>query len=191
MLIPIAVLRRIEAGEVTLAFRAWSRPTVRAGGHLTTAIGRLAIDAIDAVDPAAVTDAEARAAGAADADALRASLRTGPGRTTYRIALRVDGPDPRLVLREDADLDPDARADLDRRLDAMDRRAPSGPWTRRTLAAIAEHPGVVSTELASLLGQERQELKVRIRRLKALGLTESLEVGYRLSPRGERYVAGP
>jgi hypothetical protein len=191
VLIPIAVLRRIEAGEVTLAFRAWSRPTVRTGGHLTTAIGRLAIDAIDPVDPAAITDAEARAAGAADADALRASLRIGPGRTTYRIALRLDGPDPRLALREDADLDPDARADLDRRLDAMDRRTPSGPWTRRTLGAIAEHPGVVSTELASLLGQERQELKVRIRRLKALGLTESLEVGYRLSPRGERYVAGP
>lgn len=191
MLIPLGVLQRIEAGEVTVAYRAWSRPTVRAGGHLITAIGQLAVEAVDAVDPATITDADAHAAGATDADELRASLRTGPGRTTYRIALRLAGPDPRLALRADADLDPETRADLDRRLDAMDRRAPSGPWTRRTLAAIAEHPGVVSTELASLLGHERQELKARIRRLKALGLTESLEVGYRLSPRGERYLAGP
>lgn len=191
MLIPVAIAHRIAAGEVTLAYRAWSRPTVRAGGTLVCVAGQLSIDAVDPVDPAAITDEDARAAGAADADALRATLRLGPGRTTYRIALHLLGPDPREALRADADLDAEARADLDRRLDAMDRRAAAGPWTRRYLAAIAAHPAVVSTELAASLGEERQELKVRVRRLKALGLTESLEVGYRLSPRGERYLAGP
>jgi hypothetical protein len=48
---------------------------------------------------------------------------------------------------------------------------------------------VVSTELAAEAGQERQAYKIRVRRLKALGLTESLERGYRLSPRGQACLA--
>ena len=48
---------------------------------------------------------------------------------------------------------------------------------------------MVSTELAAAAGQERAYFKLRVRRLKALGLTESLEVGYRLSPRGAAYLA--
>jgi hypothetical protein len=34
----------------------------------------------------------------------------------------------------------------------------------------------------------RTGLKLRIRRLKELGLTISLDIGYRLSPRGEAYL---
>ena len=49
---------------------------------------------------------------------------------------------------------------------------------------------MVSTELARDVGEERQAYKLRVRRLKALGLTESLEVGYRLSPRGRAYLRG-
>jgi hypothetical protein len=36
------------------------------------------------------------------------------------------------------------------------------------------------------MGLEKQPFKARVSKLKALGLTESLEVGYRLSPRGAR-----
>lgn len=36
----------------------------------------------------------------------------------------------------------------------------------------------------ALMGQEKLHFKTDVRKLKALGLTESLEVGYRLSPRG-------
>ena len=39
------------------------------------------------------------------------------------------------------------------------------------------------------MGLERVVFKRRVRRLKELGLTESLEVGYRLSPRGEVLLA--
>jgi hypothetical protein len=35
---------------------------------------------------------------------------------------------------------------------------------------------------------DRPEFKQRVRRLKALGLTESLQVGYRLSPRGMAFL---
>ena len=38
---------------------------------------------------------------------------------------------------------------------------------------------------------ERDPFKIRVRRLKDLGLTESLDVGYRISPRGAAAVLGP
>jgi hypothetical protein len=82
-------------------------------------------------------------------------------------------------------------ADVDaitKRLERMDARSPAGPWAFRTLALIAKRPGVVSTELAKQIGMERFAFKAKVRRLKALGLTHSLEVGYELSPRGAAYV---
>ena len=69
----------------------------------------------------------------------------------------------------------------------MDRAAPE-PWTRPVLQQISQHPAVVSTELAANAGLPRDYFKIRVRRLKALGLTESLEVGYRLSRRGAAYL---
>jgi ribosomal protein S19E (S16A) len=39
-------------------------------------------------------------------------------------------------------------------------------------------------DLADSLGRETPPFKVDVRKLKEMGLTESLEVGYRLSPRG-------
>jgi predicted transcriptional regulator len=71
------------------------------------------------------------------------------------------------------------------RLDAGRR---SGPWTREILEWIRDHPAVVSTELAALLGREVAPMKADIRRLKGLGLTISLPVGYQLSPRGQAYL---
>ncbi len=48
---------------------------------------------------------------------------------------------------------------------------------------------MVSTVLAEALGWERADFKLHVRRLKELGLTISLDVGYRLSPRGAAYLA--
>jgi hypothetical protein len=44
-------------------------------------------------------------------------------------------------------------------------------------------------DLADACGRERLDFKLDVRKLKALGLTESLSVGYRLSPRGAAYLA--
>ena len=72
---------------------------------------------------------------------------------------------------------------------SVDRvRAAGEPWTRQYLELIAAKPGVVARELALGVGLPRDDFKVRVRRLKELGLTESLEVGYRLSPRGRAYL---
>jgi hypothetical protein len=52
MLFKQAFLDGIQAGTITLAFRRWQRPTVKAGGTLLTAVGQLAIDDVRAVDAA-------------------------------------------------------------------------------------------------------------------------------------------
>ena len=57
-----------------------------------------------------------------------------------------------------------------------------------TLELIGRRPATVSTDLAAELGRDRPSFKLDVRKLKALGLTISLERGYRLSPRGEAYL---
>jgi hypothetical protein len=67
----------------------------------------------------------------------------------------------------------------------MDRASHEGPWTRRFLEMIARRPAVRAPDLAASIGWETPVFKRYVRKLKELGLTESLEVGYRISPRGE------
>ena len=80
-------------------------------------------------------------------------------------------------------------AALVQRLEAMDRRSRSGPWTLATLRAIEARPGVLAARLATSLGRPRDEFKRDVRKLKVLGLTLSLEIGYRLTPRGEALIS--
>jgi len=77
------------------------------------------------------------------------------------------------------------------RLSRMDGRAAHGPWTRATLEAIDACPETLAADLARGLGRERDPFKRDVRKLKELGLTESLSVGYRLSPRGTSYLRDP
>jgi ribosomal protein S19E (S16A) len=56
------------------------------------------------------------------------------------------------------------------------------------LRAIEGRPGVLAARLAKSLGMETSLFKPRVRQLKQLGLTESLEIGYRLSPRGQAFL---
>jgi hypothetical protein len=113
-------------------------------------------------------------------DELRASI-AGPG-TLLRIELRLVGADPRIALREHLP----EQAELDRlvtRLARMDD-ASTKAWTTRYLQLVDGQPGIVSHRLARQAEADVLPFKRRIRQLKELGLTESLEVGYRLSPRG-------
>ena len=96
MLFRPADLEGIAAGRITLAFRRWVRPRVLPGTRLRTPIGVLAIDSVEAVERP--TDADARAAGYDDADHVLASFAKRTG-ALHRIALHLDGPDPRIALR--------------------------------------------------------------------------------------------
>jgi hypothetical protein len=189
VLIPLDTLRRIEAGEVTVAFRRWRRPTVRAGGTLRTRIGVLAIESVEVLEESAVSDADARRAGFGNRAELleRCAGRAGH---LYRIGLHLAGPDPRVELRELADIGPAERTEIDARLARLDAASRRGPWTAAVLGLIAERPATRAPDLAVELGRETAPFKADVRKLKELGLTESLERGYRLSPRGRAYLAG-
>ncbi|HWN45440.1 MAG TPA: hypothetical protein VNW71_24655 [Thermoanaerobaculia bacterium] len=184
MLFKRPFLDGIVSGEITAAFRRWTRPTVRAGGTLKTAVGVLAIDSVERVPREAITEAEARRAGYPSRDALMAELDAREQGEIYRIELRYAGPDPRIALRARAELSGEELAALRKKLDRLDGASPVGPWTLAVLRLIGRNPGVRAGDLASQFGQERAAFKVNVRKLKGLGLTESLETGYRLSPRG-------
>jgi hypothetical protein len=187
MLLSLETLRGIEAGDVTVAFRRWRRPTVRAGGTLRTRAGLLAIESVEPVEEDSITEADARRAGAKDRADLIKRLR--PEGRLYRIEFRLAGPDPRIALRGRADLDDEDRAAIDARLARFDRASRHGPWTAKVLELIAERPATRAPELAAELGRETAPFKADVRKLKELGLTESLERGYRLSPRGRAYLS--
>ena len=55
-------LEAIFAGKVTTAFRRWKRPAVKAGGTVRTQRGMVAIDRIEEINPATLTEADAAAA---------------------------------------------------------------------------------------------------------------------------------
>jgi hypothetical protein len=190
VLFRLETLQQIRQGTVSLAFRRWRQQRVRAGSRQRTAIGVVEITAVTAISDAQVSDADAMRAGYSSADTLLADFPPTDERTLFKIELRYAGPDPRVSLRE-RPVNPDELESVLNRLDRWDRSARRGPWTRRTLRLIAEHPGRRAPDLAQLAGYETTlAFKRDVRKLKELGLTESLEVGYRLSPRGRTVVDG-
>ena len=188
MLFNLATLNGLVDGTVTATYRRWRTPRARAGSRFTTRAGVVEVLALTKVDGSRLTNADAAAAGFPSKAALLKWTRAKQTGTLYRIDLRLAGPDPRIALRGAADLSASELQSLDAKLTRMDHAAPE-PWTRPVLRQIEQHPAVVSTELAAAAGLPRDYYKIRVRRLKALGLTESLEVGYRLSPRGAAYLA--
>lgn len=189
MLLPPKVAHGVADGSVTLAFRRWRRQDVRPGSEFRTVAGVLRVGDVSVVDPAAITDADAVRAGHPDADRLRARLDPDTTLTTYRVRLAWAGPDPRVALRESTELSDAEVADLDRRLERLDRASSHGTWTMATLDLILRRPHTRAPDLAAEVGRERDPFKIDVRKLKNLGLTRSFEVGYDVSPRGRAYLA--
>lgn len=175
----------LASGKVTITFRTWSRPQAKAGGHYRTCGLLLEVDSISLVALDSVGDFDARRAGFLDAGALRTKFHgQGHDGEVWRVEFRCLGPDDRIARRNDASLDASKLAKIETRLERFDKASKTGAWTRQTLRLIEGRPGVVSTVLARLMRLDRAAFKLNVRKLKELGLTESLEVGYRLSPLG-------
>jgi hypothetical protein len=155
----------VADGTITVTYRAWKRPMVKVGGRYTVGTTVVEVTALTTV-PAASVPGDARA-------------RLGDADPVWRVDFHRVDPLPARVLSHD---------EIATRLERLDRASSHGPWTRATLALIRDHPGVVSTRLAAMVGRERMPFKADVRKLKALGLTESLEVGYRLSPLGAAHL---
>ena len=173
------ILKGIAEGRVTLAFRRWRRAPPRNGSVLRTPIGVLSLDRVAIVDEGDITPEDVRRTGLS-LDELRTSI-AGEG-TLLRIDLHLAGDDPRIALRRRVPERSELEA-ITRRLARTDA-ASTRPWTTRYLQLIAGQPGIVSRVLARQVDADVPLFKRRVRQLKELGLTESLEVGYRLSPRG-------
>jgi hypothetical protein len=189
MLIKNIILDRIIAGEISLIFRRWKKCGVKAGGTQLTQRGVLGIDAVEVIKESKITAADAEAAGFDSKKDLLASMPPDPELDIYRIRVRYIGEDPRKSLRTNDNL---TKADLDdllAKLQKLDAGSKRGPWTQSYLQMIHDQPNTHAKILAESIGLTIPTFKPWVRKLKALGLTESLRPGYRLSPRGEKVLA--
>lgn len=82
---PPAILERVLRGEVTLAFRRWIRPTVKAGDELRTILGVVHVETVTRVDESAIGEEEALRAGSPSCDELLRELHAGRPGWVYRI----------------------------------------------------------------------------------------------------------
>jgi hypothetical protein len=193
MLFTASAHEGLARGDITRTFRSWKRPQVRLGGRYHAGPVDLVVDKLSQVRLKKITDDDARRSGFDDRTSLveflarRQSLDKDAKvwRVDFHAVERETGPS----IADDRELTDGDVETLVQRLDRLDRASSTGPWTRQTLALIADNPGVVSTDLAERVGRERAAFKVDVRKLKRLGLTISLDVGYRLSPRGEAFLA--
>jgi hypothetical protein len=178
----------IANGDITLVLRRWDAPRAKAGGTQRTVAGTIRIDDI-AEHPGGyrVTAAQAHAAGYPDAKSAQKELDRRPAKHTYVITVSYLAPDERPGLAADdrlSDVDADALAARLARWDA----AAEIPWTREYLEMIGANEAVRAPDLAARVGLDVPRFKRRVRQLKGLGLTISLDLGYRLSPRGEAFL---
>ncbi len=187
MLLTREELAGIRDGAVSTVFRRWAEARVKPGTRLRTAVGIVAVDDVSVVEAASLRPDDATEAGFASIDDLLAHLRRFGERPIHRIRLRYAGADPRVGLRETIAGHREAR-EIQRQLQKYDARSPKGPWTSQVLWLIRANPGVRAADLAQQVGTDRSRFKRNVRKLKELGLTESLDVGYRLSPRGLAYL---
>jgi hypothetical protein len=180
---------RVARGEVTVTWRLWKYSHVKAGGVYSTGFGFVAIEDVRHVRVFDVTDADAHEVGLDAAAALvdlarsHSGAKVAPDSILYRVQFRHLGesdprpPRPLPSLEQVTD-----------RLARLDHTSPRGPWTLQALRLIEEHPREAARLLAAELRWDTAAFKVHVRKLKALGLTESCEVGYELSELGQSYV---
>lgn len=184
MLLKRAYLEGIVAGRISVAFRRWKRPTVKAGGTLRTHLGVLAIHSVRKVELKEITAKDAGRAGFDSLMELIDQLNSKTAGALYRVELSYAGEDPRTKLLRRSEISKKEMIELRAKLERMDALSRHGPWTKQTLRLVGKYPGWRAADLADKLSVEKLWFKQNVRKLKNLGLTESLSKGYRLSPRG-------
>lgn len=179
--------RRVAAGEITVTYRLWSSPHVKAGKTYPTGFGDgYFIEDVRVVRASDIPAADIPRTGSDDLRSLleRAGEHTGtkitPGMPLYRVQLRYAEDEPAKPAL--------SLAEIRSRVARLDGTSPRGPWTLDTLRLIADNPRTVARRLAHDLRWEVADFKLHVRKLKALGLTVSLPIGYELSDLGQAYL---
>lgn len=175
---------KIRKGEQTLTFRRWKAPKARVGGvYRLHPVGGVRVTSVAVVDAGHITEDEAKRAGCASIKELMVLLSSASTSSpdeegmVYRIAFEY-------VEEEDMPTKPALDiATIVAKLDGMDKRS-TKPWAYDVLEAIAAHPERRAADLAEMLGLAKAPLKANVRKLKGLGLTQSLETGYRITELG-------
>ena len=183
MLFPNLLHDGLRSGAIDLTVRKWARPQAKVGGYYKTGGGLLQVDAVAVVPASSITEADALRCGSVDPAALFAAIGvTSDDDLVHRIEFHRVGDVPVDPLPLAADLSEAEVTALTKRLSGM------GAWAIETLLLIEAHPSRRAGDLADMVGRERLAFKADVRKLKRLGLTVSLDVGYRLSPRGAAYL---
>lgn len=187
MLLKTVILEKIIASEIKYVFRRWKRESVKSGGTQMTHLGVLGIDAVEVVAEGEISEKDARLAGFISKKELIGSLSKST-LDIYKITVRYIGEDPRKELRNADDLSVEELEEVLAKLRKLDQNSQRGNWTRLYLQTIYDQPNTHAAVLSSQLGLDNAHFKPWVRKLKALGLTESLSPGYQLSPRGEKVL---
>jgi hypothetical protein len=83
----------VLSGQITVSFRLWRRPKVKAGGRYRVADGQIEVDSVELIPFSSIDDTDVRLSGEADLESLRRrAAHAGPiGDDTllYRIEFHV------------------------------------------------------------------------------------------------------
>jgi hypothetical protein len=186
MIFRVHQLNGIKAGKISLAFRRWEKPNVKAGGSMKTALGVIGFTAVEPVREDSITRSDAVKAGYESLEAMMKDVNKGSRGSVYKVKVKYLSEDPRLELRERTELSEDEFQKLKTRLDRLDRTR--GPWVLKVLKLIKRNPERRAGDLAEIMQMDRLDFKVNVRKLKNLGLTVSHEIGYSISPLGDRVM---
>src|SRR5439155_11250461 len=154
--------------------------------------GVLEVDRDEGMRAREVGEADARRSGFGSRDELLEYLgnfgdgAVRPETGLFRVELHYGGDGDRVAGALDERIGPADVAAIEARLASLDAKA---PWTAKTLALFRRRPRVAASRLAKALGRETAPFKADVVKLKRLGLTQSFEVGYEVSPRGLAFLA--
>ncbi len=182
----------IARGAIDLTFRTWARPHVKAGGRYRChPIGVVEVESIERVTLESITNRDAVRSGFSDREELLAYMAQVPGngdREVFRIEFRYGGDGDRVSVALETDMSDEDIEAIAEKLARHDARSAHGAWTSETLELIRKHPQVAASKLAAMVGREKLAFKADVVKLKKLGLTQSFEVGYEISPRGLEWL---
>jgi hypothetical protein len=188
MLIRNTVIDQIKAGKITLIFRRWKKAGVKKGDTQMTQRGVIGIDDIKVVTEDQIKERDAKKAGFKSKEELLAQMYDRE-EDLYKIKVHWVGEDPRKALRTNDKLGKKEIDEIIAKLRKLDQNSQRGNWTQLYLQMIHDQPNTHAQILAGQIGLTIPTFKPWVRKLKALGLTESLRPGYRLSPRGQKVLA--
>jgi len=181
-------LEKIKTKEVTIAIRKWKRPTVKEGGTLVTRAGLLRIDTVTKISLDDISEDDLKRAGYSQREDIVSYVNKKKEGILYKVEFHLEGEDPRIALRQNTDISTEDFEEISYKLDRFDKFSKKGPWVFQILGLIEKNPERLAQELADEMGVEKSWFKPNVRKLKKLGLTISLKIGYRISPRGKAFL---